>query len=196
MVTAMWTSVIIKEPDNYGGRELFFFCLSTIKWVENSQQRKKRKKKKKDSQTVGYWCVVFTSIRRSERTFLGTTVIFLKKLQMCLQMKNTLFHSSSPKEVALTLLAHKWKGPTRSSVADESILTNRQNSSHLFLQKSLSFIFTLSTVISWFSLLGKAFRLLWQPYISSPKGTSPLPKPYFSLESHATSSPVSLLGVL
>ena len=94
MVTAMWTSVIIKEPDNYGGRELFFFCLSTIKWVENSQQRKKRKKKKKDSQTVGYWGVVFTSIRRSERTFLGTTVIFLKKLQMCLQMKNTLFHGS------------------------------------------------------------------------------------------------------
>lgn len=55
---------------------------------------KEEKKKKKDSQTVGYWCVVFTSIRRSERTFLGTTVLFLKKLQMCLQMKNTLFHGS------------------------------------------------------------------------------------------------------
>ena len=29
-------------------------------------------------------------MRGSERLFLGTTVIFLKKLQMCLQMKNTL----------------------------------------------------------------------------------------------------------
>lgn len=128
------------------GTLLFLFKYHQVSRKFTAKEEKK--KKKKDSQTVGYWCVVFTSIRRSERTFLGTTVIFLKKLQMCLQMKNTLFHSSSPKEVALTLLAHKWKGPTRSSVADESILTNRQNSSHLFLQKSLSFIFTLSTVIS------------------------------------------------
>ena len=191
MVTAMWTSAIIKEPDNYWGRELFFFCLSESK----IHSKGRKEKKKKDSQTVGYWCVVFTSIRRSERMFLGTTVIFLKKLQMCLQMKNTLFHGSP--------VPRKW--PSRCSLTNgrdppgalwQSILTNRQNSSHLFLQKSLSFIFTLSMVISWFSLLGKAFRLLWQPCISSPKGTSPLPKPYFSLESHATSSPVSLLGVL
>lgn len=159
----------------------------------------KEEKKKKNSQTVGYWCVVFTSIRRSERMFLGTTVIFLKKLQMCLQMKNTLFHGSPvPRKWLSRCSLTNGRDPPGAlpAVAYESILTNRQNSSHLFLQKSLSFIFTLSTVISWFSLLGKAFRLLWQPCISSPKGTSPLPKPYFSLESHATSSPVSLLGVL
>lgn len=111
----------------------------------------KEEKKKKNSQTVGYWCVVFTSIRRSERMFLGTTVIFLKKLQMCLQMKNTLFHGSPvPRKWLSRCSLTNGRDPPGAlpAVAYESILTNRQNSSHLFLQKSLSFIFTLSTVIS------------------------------------------------
>lgn len=74
------------------GTLLFLFKYHQVSRKFTAKEEKK--KKKKDSQTVGYWCVVFTSIRRSERTFLGTTVIFLKKLQMCLQMKNTLFHGS------------------------------------------------------------------------------------------------------
>lgn len=116
-----------------------------------AKEEKKKKKKKKDSQTVGYWCVVFTSIRQSERTFLGTTVIFLKKLQMCLQTRNTLFNGSPvPRKWLSCCLLTNGRDPPGAvpAVADERILTNRQNSSHLFLQKSLSFIFTLSTVIS------------------------------------------------
>lgn len=82
-------------------------------------------------------------------------------------------------------------------VQDERILTDRQNSSHLFLEKCLCFIFNLSTVISQFSLLGKACQGAVTTLFLLPHGErSPLPKPYSSLESSATSSAASLLGVL
>lgn len=53
------------------------------------------------SQTVGNWCVVFTSMRGSERTFLGMAVLFLNKLHMCLQIKSApVYGASVPRVVA------------------------------------------------------------------------------------------------
>lgn len=73
----------------------------------------------------------------------------------------------------------------------------RQNSSHLFLKKSLYFIFNLGTVISQFSLLGESVSGRYDNHIFlSPKELPPFPKPYSSLESSTTSSLAALSGVL
>lgn len=120
------------------------------------KEEKKLKKKKNYSQTVGNWCVMFLSMRGSERTCLGT---FLNKLRTCLQMKSICVYGSPvPRKRISHCLLTKGRAPpgTLPAVPDERILTNRQNSHHLFLQKSLCFIFNPSTVISQFSLLGKA----------------------------------------
>ena len=54
MVTAMWTSAIIKEPDNYWGRELFFFCLSESK-IHSKGRKEKKKKKTAKQLVIGVW---------------------------------------------------------------------------------------------------------------------------------------------
>ena len=117
MVTAMWTSAIIKEPDNYWGKELFFFCLSTIKWVENSQQRKKRKKKRQPNSWL-LVCGIHKYKAKWENVSWHDCHIPKETTNVFTNEEHTLPWQPSPKEVALTLLAHKWKGPARSSVAE------------------------------------------------------------------------------
>lgn len=72
----------------------------------------------------------------------------------------------------------------------------RHHSSHLFLKKSLCFIFNLSTVISQFSLLGKPGRGSDNPIFPSPEELPPLPTPDSSLEISATSSPATVRSTL
>ena len=89
-----------------------YFSLTTSNESKIRRKRRKDIKKKNYSQTVGNWCVVFTSVRGSERTFLGTAAIFLNKLHMCLQIRSTVVYGASvPRK---WLPAHKWKVPTRS----------------------------------------------------------------------------------
>lgn len=115
MVTAMWTSAIRKEPDNYWGRELFCFCLSTIQWVQNSQQRKKRREKKKKPSSWLLVCGIHKYKAKWEDVSWHDCHIPKETTNVFTNEEHTLPRQPSPKEVALTLLAHKWKGPARSS---------------------------------------------------------------------------------
>lgn len=90
--------------------------------------RGEKKFLKNYSQTVGNWCVAFTSMRGSERMFLGTTVIFLNKLQMCLQIKSVLVCGNSvPRKWVLCWVLTNGRLSQRAlpAVPDKRILTNK-----------------------------------------------------------------------
>lgn len=152
------------------------------------------------SQTVGDWCVVFTSMRWSERTVLGTAVTFLNKLQMYLQIKSARVYAAYSQGSGFGVACSQMEGSPRELCLHYQIKESsqrRQNSSHLFLKKSLYFIFNLGTVISQFSLLGESVLGRYDNHIFlSPKELPPFPKPYSSLESSTTSSLAALSGVL
>lgn len=109
-----WTSGTIKEPDNLWGCGLLYFFSKHHQMSPKFTGRGGQKNFLNSSQTFSNWCVLFTSMRGSERMCLGTVIIFLNKLHMCLQMKNTLIYASQSKAVDFVLHAHKWKAPARS----------------------------------------------------------------------------------
>lgn len=159
------------------GMGTFVFFSNNIKLSPKFSGRGEKKFLKNYSQAVGNWCVVFTSMRESERTFLGMAVIFLNKLHMCLPMKSTLVHGTSvPRVVACSQVEGSHKELCRLCQMKETS-QRRQNSSHLFLRKSLCFIFNPSS--SQFSLLGKACQGAMTTLFFLPKGAPSFAKAIF-----------------
>lgn len=103
--------------------------------------------------------MVFTSMRGSERMFLGSTCILPSKPQMCLHTESSLAYSSSGSRKCLLLCVltsgrcHQVLGMLHQGKESSEI---KQRWSHLFLKKGLCFIFNLTTVISQFSFSGES----------------------------------------
>ena len=90
--------------------------LSTIKWVQNSQQRKKRRRRKKKRQPNSWLlvCGIHKYKAKWEDVSWHDCHIPKETTNVFTNEEHTLQWQPSPKEVALMLLAHKWKGPARS----------------------------------------------------------------------------------